>query len=123
MSGARVATQLRYAFTLHSLLFTPLFLRVQPMDLPGKGNRLANVGNAADPGYGALDAEPETRVDEGPVLSQIQVPVVSLDRQIFFLDPRQQFVVVVLTLRAADDLAVSLRREQIIAQKILDQVG
>src|SRR5438105_2311252 len=53
---------------------------------------------------------------ERPVLSEIEVPVVSLHWQPFLLDPRQQLVVIVLALRAANDLTVALGSKQIIAK-------
>src|SRR5438034_7282925 len=43
-------------------------------------NRLPNVMDSADPTHGSLEAQAKPRVDEGTVLSQIQIPVVSVDR-------------------------------------------
>ncbi len=38
---------------------TPFPSRVQPVDLPGERDSFPDVGNAADPGHGPLDTEPE----------------------------------------------------------------
>src|SRR5882672_5226330 len=81
-----------------------------------KSNRLANVVDSANPTHGSLEAEAETSVNERAVLPQIQIPVVSLDRQAFFLYPAEELVVIVLALRSADDLAMTFRRQQIVAQ-------
>lgn len=48
------------------------------MNLTGKGDDLANVRHAGDPGNGPLESEPEARMDEGPILSEVEVPAVPL---------------------------------------------
>ena len=70
----------------------------------------------ADPGHGPLDAEPEAGVHEGAVLPEVEVPAVRLGIEPLLLDPREQPVVVVLALRAADDLAVALRRQAVVVE-------
>jgi hypothetical protein len=63
------------------------------------------VLDAADPRDGALEPEPEAAVREGAVLAQVEIPAVRLHRQPFVRDAGEQLVVIVLALRAADDLA------------------
>src|SRR5256885_1380872 len=83
---------------------------------PRKCDRLANVWDAADPRDRTLDAEPEARVHERPVLPEIQVPAVRLLGQLVLADAREQLVVVVLALAAADDLAVAFRRQHVVVE-------
>src|SRR5437867_5544686 len=88
----------------------------QLVQRPRKRDRLANVWDAANPRDRALDAQPEARVDERPVLPEIQVPAVRLLGQLVRADARQQPVVVVLALTAADDLTVPLRRQHVVVE-------
>src|SRR2546423_1084843 len=88
----------------------------QLVQRPRKCDRLANVWDAADPRDRTLDAEPETRVHERPVLPEIQVPAVRLLGQLVLADAREQLVVVVLALAAGDDLAVALRRQHVVVE-------
>ena len=53
-------------------------LRVQPVDLAGERDRLADVRDAADPRHGPLDAQPESGMDERAVLPEIEVPAIRL---------------------------------------------
>src|SRR5438270_2122627 len=53
---------------------------------------------------------------ERAVLPEIQIPRVRLFRQLLGANPREQLVVVVLALAAADDLAVALRREAVVVE-------
>jgi len=41
------------------------------------------VVDAADPSDGAFEAQPESRVDECAVLSQVEVPAVRIERETF----------------------------------------
>ena len=82
------------------------------MNLPRERDRLPDVRQPADPRDGALEAEPEARVHERAVSPKVEVPVVRLRVESLLLDAGQQLVVVVLALRAADDLAVPLGRQQ-----------
>src|SRR6266568_3014910 len=84
------------------------WLGPQPVQRPWKSDRLADMRDAADPRDRALDAEPESGVHERAVLPQIQIPRVRLFRQLLGTNAREQLVVVVLALAAADDFAVSL---------------
>src|SRR5687767_10965508 len=81
-----------------------------------EGNRLTQMRQPADPRHGSLQSEAKAGVYERAVLPEIEVPRVGLDRQSFLLNPMQQPVVVVLALRSADDLAVALGGEQIVAE-------
>src|SRR5438270_5778506 len=91
-------------------------LRPQAVHRARERDRFPDVMDAADPADGAFQSEPETRMNEGAVLSQIQIPVVGFDRQTFLFDPGQQLVVVVFALRPTDYFAVALWREEIIAK-------
>ena len=71
---------------------------------------------AADPGYGALDAHAETGVGDGAVAAEVEVPLEGVERQVVFFDAALQQVVAVDALAAADDLAVALRREDVDAE-------
>src|SRR5258705_2467542 len=53
---------------------------------------------------------------ERAVLPQIQIPGVRLFRQLLGADTREQLVVIVLALAAADDLAIALRREAVVVE-------
>src|SRR4051812_6842867 len=90
--------------------------RAQPVHGARERDRFADVMDSADPADGALQAESESGVYEGAVFPEIEVPVVRLDGESFFLDARQQLVVIVLALRAADNLAIAFRRQQIVAE-------
>ena len=54
-------------------LFTSL--RVDALDRPRERNRLADVFDAAQPRDDALDAHAESRVGNGAVLAQFQIPL------------------------------------------------
>src|SRR6266850_2544351 len=90
--------------------------RPQLVERPRECDRLADVGNAADPRHGALQAEPEPRVHERAVFAEVQVPAVRVLRQLFGADAGEQLVVVVLTLAAADDLPVPLGGEHVVVE-------
>src|SRR2546430_17643022 len=83
--------------------------RPQLVQRPRKCDRLANVRDATDPRDRALHAQPKARVDERPVLAEIQVPAVRLLGKLLLADAREQPAVVVLALAAPDDLAVPLQ--------------
>src|SRR5256884_260200 len=90
--------------------------RPQLVQRPRKCDRLANVRDATDPRDRALHAQPKARVDERPVLAEIQVPAVRLLGKLLLADAREQPVVIVLALAAPDDLAVSLRRQHVVVE-------
>src|SRR5690606_32915891 len=90
-------------------------LRPQPVHQPRKRYALPDMRRTANPRYGSLQPQPEARVREGAVLSQVQVPAVCIHRQALFLDAPHESVVVIFTLRPADDLAVALRRQAVVA--------
>src|SRR5437667_314059 len=90
--------------------------RPQLVQRPRKCDRLANVRDATDPRDRALHAQPKARVDERPVLAEIQVPAVRLLGKLLLADAREQPAVVVLALAAPDDLAVPLRRQHVVVE-------
>jgi len=55
-------------------------------------------------------------MNEGSVAAQVEVPVVGVDRQSLFINSMEELLEIVLALRSADDLALPLRRETIVAQ-------
>src|SRR5688572_11170024 len=93
-----------------------VFLGTQPMHHPRKGDRLAEVRKSANPGDGALEAQTEPGVHEGAVFTKVQVPAVCLDRQPFLANPVEELVMIVLTLRAADNLTVPFGSKAVIAE-------
>ncbi len=81
------------------------------------------MGQAADPGDGPFEADPEAAVPDRPVLPDVEVPLEGADRKVMLLYPFQKKVVVVDPLAAADDLSVALGREDIHAQRQLGSCG
>ena len=73
-------------------------LGLQPVHHPGKQRSFPDVLQPADPRYGALEPEPESGVRERPVLPQLQVPVLGVERQPLVLDARDQLVVIIFAL-------------------------
>src|ERR1700688_56382 len=67
-----------------------IWSRPESVERPRKRDRLPNVRDPADPRHCALDPEAEARVDKRPVLSEVQVPAVRLDRQAFLFDAAEQ---------------------------------
>src|SRR5689334_4388970 len=90
--------------------------RPQLIQRPRKRDRFPNMRDAANPGDRALDAESKSRVHEGAVFPQVEIPAVRLFWELLRADPREQLVVVVFALAAADDLPVPFRRQQVVVQ-------
>ena len=67
----------------------------------------------AEPRQRALDAQAEPAVRNAAVTPQVQIPLERLHRQAFLVDARQQRFIVVLALRAADDLAEAFRSQHV----------
>src|SRR6266581_8494831 len=84
------------------------WLGPQPVQRPWERDRFANVRDAADPRDGPLHAQSKSGMHKGAVLPQVEIPGVCLFRQLLRTNAREQLVVVVLALAAADDFAVSL---------------
>ena len=59
----------------------PLRSGINTSHHPRIRNRLADVFQAADPGYGALDAQAEAAVGDGAVAAEVEVPLVVRLRQ------------------------------------------
>src|SRR6202171_3136391 len=97
--------------------------RRAPLHHARERNRFADVVQPADPRDGALDAQPEPGVRHRAVLAQLPVPLERLARLLILLDLRRERRVVVLPLAAADDLPVSLRRENVDAEGHLGILG
>src|SRR5205823_5462551 len=86
-------------------------LRPQAIQCPRERNRFTDVGDPANPRNRTFYTETEAGVHERPVLTQIQIPRIRLFRQSLGTNARQQLLVIVLALAAADDLAIALRRQ------------
>src|SRR6185295_7097917 len=91
-------------------------LRVDPVQRPRIRDGLAEMGQARHPRHEALDAHAEAAVRIGAVLADVEIPLEGLHRQVVLADAREQQVVVVDPLTAADDLAVTLGSDQIEAE-------
>src|SRR5215207_9213498 len=83
---------------------------------PRVRDRLAEVRQAGHPGHEALDSHAEAAVRKGAVLPHVEVPLERLDWQVVLVDSREQQVVVVDPLAAADDLAVAFGGQQVEAE-------
>src|SRR5207244_3499407 len=70
----------------------------QPIHRARERDRFPDVMYSTDPANGSLETQAESCVNEGPVFSQVEVPVVRFDRETFLLDPRQQLIVIVFAL-------------------------
>src|SRR5690606_1501411 len=91
--------------------------RVDAMQHARERDALAQVLHAAQPRERALEAEPESAVRHAAVAPQVGVPAEGLLRQVLLRDPRPQRLEVVLALGAADDLAVTLARDHVDAER------
>src|SRR5579859_8227699 len=94
-------------------------LRINPSQCPRKGNRLTHVLQPAYPRHGPLNAHAKACMRHAAVLAQIEIPLERLFRQAMFVYAFQQMLVIANTLRTADDLAVSFRRQHIHGQRQL----
>src|ERR1035437_6990216 len=88
----------------------------QPMHHSRERNHFADVLKPADPRDRALEPESEARVRERPVPAEIQVPIVRGRWEALLVDSGPQLVVIVLALRAADDLAVAFGGEAVVTE-------
>src|SRR5512135_2432077 len=59
---------------------------VDPVKQAREGDGLPDVLDAADPGHGPLEPQAEARVRHGPVLPQVDVPLVGIAGEIVLLD-------------------------------------
>lgn len=73
-------------------------LRAQSAHHTRKRNALTDVLRAAEPRHGPLKSKPETAVHEGPILSEIEIPVVRAHVETFVDDALQQLVVIIFAL-------------------------
>ena len=71
---------------------------------------------AANPRHRALDSHSESGMWNRAVATQIEIPLKRFDREMVLAYPRQQFLVLVNALPAADDFAIPLGRQHIHAQ-------
>src|ERR1035437_2647804 len=94
-------------------------LRVKAVQRARERNRLAHMVQAADPRYRTLNPHTETGMRYPAKFPQIEIPLERLLRQIVLVNPRQQLLVRSHALRAADDLAISLGREHVHAERDL----
>ncbi len=92
-------------------------LGVQPMQHAREGNRFAHVLQAADPGYGSLDAHAEAGVRDAAVLAEIKIPLEGFFGQIVLVNALQEQIVGGHALRSADDFAVAFGGEHVDAER------
>src|ERR1043166_2163092 len=74
------------------------FLGAKPCHHPRESTRLSDVRQPANPRDCPLQAESKSRMHEGSVLPQVEVPAIRIHRQPLFLDAVDQLVVVILAL-------------------------
>ena len=89
----------------------------------GKGDRFADVVQAAQPGDSAFQAQAEAGVGDAAVAAQVDEPAEDLGGQAVGLDGLLEGGEVVLALAAADDLAIAFRRDHVDAQGQLGVLG
>src|SRR4029078_1250445 len=92
-------------------------LRVHPVEHARVGDRLPQVFESANPADDALDAHAEAAVRDGAVAAQVEIPLEGFVRRVVLLDALQEQIEVGQTLAAADNLAVTLRREHVDAER------
>src|SRR5205823_6002813 len=79
----------------------------------GESGGLAQVVDVADPGDGALDAEPEADMRHAAIAPQVEIPFIGRARQLVLLDALLQQLQAGRALAAPDNLAITLRGEQV----------
>src|SRR4051812_47960153 len=77
------------------------------------------MGDARDPSDRALDPEAETCMRDGSEAAQIQIPFESLFRKIVLFNPGLNLLQIIFALSAADNFAVTFRRNHIHASREL----
>src|SRR5207253_343181 len=92
-------------------------LRPQAIKHPRKRNRLAHVLDAAHPRGATLDAHAESGVRYAAVATQVEIPFKSFLGQLVRRNLLLQEFKRGSALAAADDLAITLRREHIYTQR------
>ena len=90
------------------------------MQRPREGDGLPYVVEAADPGYGALDAHAETAVGDAAVAAEVQVPLEGCLGELVLFDAVVQELVAGDALGAADDFTIAFGGEDVDAE---GQVG
>src|SRR5690554_1995115 len=86
---------------------------LQPAHRPRERNRLAHVVDPADPCQGPLQAEPESAVRDGSVLTEIQIPIEYLAGKAVGVDLLLEEGQIGRSLAPSDDFPVPLGREDI----------
>src|SRR2546423_12995812 len=87
--------------------------RVHAINHAREGNHLPDVLCAANPGYGALEAQTKAGVGHAAVAAQIQIPLEGIFGKIVLTQALDQQIVIVNTLAAADDFAIAFGREHV----------
>src|SRR5512147_1926323 len=88
-------------------------LRRQPVEEARERDGFADVLETADPGDRALEANAETGMRDRAVTAEVEIPAERLLGELVLFDALLKERQVVDALRAADDLAVALRREHV----------
>src|SRR5262245_39507838 len=79
--------------------------------------------DSANPGHYTLDAHAEAAVRHAAETAKIEIPLEGFLRELVFLDTRDEQIVIVDTLTAADDFPVTFRRQDVHAQRDLGPIG
>src|SRR5271165_490732 len=98
-------------------------LRRQAVEHSRERDRLPNVRKSTYPRDRALDAQAESGVGESSITADVQVPLESRTRQFVRFEGGFQRGQVVLSLAAADDFAVPLRREDVHVERLIGVGG
>src|SRR5690606_41967853 len=93
--------------------------RVKAVQHPREGDRFPDMIQSANPGHRPLQSQSETGMGNGAVPPQVQIPLIGIPGELMFRKPLLEELRIVDALTAADNLAVSLRRDLIRTQNPL----
>src|SRR6202007_654613 len=88
-------------------------LRIHTVNHARKGDNLANVLGAANPGNRAFQTKPKARMRHAAVTAQVQIPLESFFGKMGGAEPLHQQAVIMNALAATDDFAVALGGEHV----------
>src|SRR5215475_67470 len=88
-------------------------LRIHAINHARKGDDLANVLGAANPGDRAFEAEPEAGMRHAAVAAQIEIPLKRVFWKIVLAEALDEQIVIMNALAAADDFAITFGRQHV----------
>src|ERR1700719_3254983 len=94
-------------------------LGIESMQRPGERDCLSYVFQSANPSHSPLDSHAETPMRHAAVFPQIEIPLERLFRQSVLTNALEKHLVGCHALRAANDFAITFRREDVHAQREL----